>query len=159
MHQVHRVARELRQFKYAPLVDHLAERGLGGGEQWRRAGDFNRLRHAAHGEIHVYFHAVVDANLNPRTDPLLKPGHLHRQGVSARNQIGQYKIAACVRLGRGHDAGILVCNADFRIRNHRSALVGNSPEHGAARVLGGCLCHVCGQINQDRDECYQDPLR
>ena len=76
--ELHGVAGEQGQFEHAPLVHHLAERGVGGGEQGRSAGDFDLFGDVADFHLHIHFDVVVDADLHVFANELLEAGSSRR---------------------------------------------------------------------------------
>ena len=66
--EFHGVAGEQRQFEHPPLVDHLAERCIGSGQQRRIRFHFDLFGDVAYGHLDVDFHPVTHPDLDVFTE-------------------------------------------------------------------------------------------
>ena len=134
--ELHGVAGEQGQFEHAPLVHHLAERGVGGGEQRRGAGDFHLFGDVADLHLHIHFNVVVDAHLHVFAHEFLEAGGFRADIVEAGNQEGQGIVARLVGFGGYRQAGSDVDGFDFGGWHYRAGRIGDASQDGTARFLG-----------------------
>ena len=135
------------KFEHAALVHHLAERGVGGGEEGRGAGDFDLLGDVADFHLHIHFDVVVDADLHVLAHEFLEAGSLGGDIVEAGEQEWQGIVAGLVGLsGYRHTSGD-VGGLDFGGWHYGAAGIGDAAQNRTTRFLG-----VNGNGEQERQQ-------
>ncbi len=130
--ELHGVAAEQGQFEHAPLVHYLAERGVGGGQQWRSPGDFHLFGDVADLHLHIHFNSVVDAYLHVLAHEFLEARGFRGDIVEAGDQEGQGIVPALIGLGGYRQAGSDIGDFDFGGWHYRSCRIGDASQDGAA---------------------------
>ena len=133
------VADQNRQFRHHHRVDVAA--GIGAVRLQRRCGggDFDGFRQAASLKLNVHALGGVHQQRNTLVLLFLKSGHLHRDQVIARGQIGKNKIAALIGFTDAADVGIGLGKRHLGAYHDRTCWIGNGSKH--RRVDGLRVAH------------------
>src|SRR5262249_43083827 len=117
-------------------IDHLAEIGVRGVQQWGGSGDVDGFRSSANIESEIENDLRAHRNADALPLRFLESGMIDRDGIVAGIQERNLVVAVLVGNRAGGDVGLGIHDANGRSDNHGAAGIRDVAENRTTEFLG-----------------------